>query len=232
MHDDNCFLTLTYDEDNIPDGHTLVKRDLQLFFKRLRKARDGQRIRYYACGEYGERTWRPHYHVLLFGADFFDARMRKQSDSGELVRYDSNELWDLWPSGQHSIGGVTFESAAYCARYAMKKRTGPSADEYYGGRQPEFSLMSRRPGIGADWLAKYGNDVYRHDSVICRGVECKPPRYYDIRWTAEDESRIEQVLRERATDAIGRQFENTLDRRRVRESCAIVRNGIYKRDAI
>lgn len=228
MHEVSSFVTLTYDDEHLPAGGTLVKRDLQLFMKRLRKARD-EKIRFYACGEYGDRTNRPHYHLLLFNCGFADRRLRKRSAGGHDC-YDSAELRELWPAGQNLIGDVTFESAAYVARYVLKKITGPMAEWHYSGREPEFTLMSRRPGIGLPFLEKYGDEIYRHDSCIVRGKECKPPRYYDVKWTERDESRMDQVLKMRRSDAIGQLREQVLERRRVREKCAIARLGLQRRE--
>ena len=96
MHDVSSFVTLTYDNDYLPSGGTLVKRDLQLFMKRLRRSRD-EKIRFYACGEYGDATQRPHYHLLLFGCGFSDQRLRSRSRSGDMDYYDSEQLRAVWP---------------------------------------------------------------------------------------------------------------------------------------
>lgn len=228
MHDVSWFVTLTYDDDHLPQGGTLVKRDLQLFMKRLRKARN-EKIRFYACGEYGDRTQRPHYHLLLFGVDFPDRRLRKRSASG-YDYYDSAELRKLWPAGQNIVGAVTFESAAYVARYVMKKITGDVAEWHYSGREPEFQLMSRRPGIGYPWLVKYGSETYRDDSCIIRGKEVKPPRYYDCKWREHDERRMDYVARLRRTASIGSLREQVLERRVVREAVCRARLGLSKRE--
>lgn len=141
------------------------------------------RVRFFACGEYGERLRRPHYHVLLFGFGFPDKVLFKtsSSSSGPIRTYVSSFLSRLWPYGFSLIGDVTFESAAYVARYVTKKITGAMAAKHYGSLKPEFTVMSRRPGIGAGWLAKYGREVYRRDgsSVVVRGREVAPPRFYD-----------------------------------------------------
>lgn len=229
-HDTSVFLTLTYDDDHLPDGGSLVKRDLQLFMKRVRKARDSP-VRFYGCGEYGDTTYRPHYHVLLFGTDFADKRYHTKSKSGEPL-FTSNELSELWPVGVHSIGAVTFESAAYCARYVMKKITGDLAADHYEGREPEFVNMSRRPGIGAPWLEKYGSEVYTHDSVIVRGIEARPPRFYDNKYELVDAGRMELVRKARRSATCGGRFhpDNTPARRFVRETVANAKVNLYNRD--
>lgn len=172
---DNIFLTLTYDDIHLPDNFSLVKRDLQLFFKRLRKEY-GSGIRYFAAGEYGDKSQRPHYHAIIFNFKPHDGE--NVHLSGRPL-YISRTLARLWPYGFHSYGDVTFESAAYVARYCLKKLTGPLA-ESYGLREPEFALMSRRPGIGSGWFDKYHKDVYPGDRFIIRdGQAMNPPRYFD-----------------------------------------------------
>lgn len=228
MHAVSSFVTLTYDDDHLPKDGSLVKRDLQLFMKRMRKARD-EKIRFFACGEYGDRTNRPHYHLLLFNCWFPDRRLRKRSAGGHDC-YDSAELRSLWPAGQNIIGDVTFESAAYVARYVMKKITGDIAEWHYGGREPEFTLMSRRPGIGLPWLELYGAETYKSDSCVVRGREVKPPRYYDKKYAEIDEARMLDVVLERRADSIGMVREQVLERRRVREKCAIARLGLGRRE--
>lgn len=164
-------MTLTYED--APDS--LVPRDLQLFFKRLRKFFAGERISYFACGEYGEQLGRPHYHALLFGVEFPDKRARYRGSD----LYTSRTLDRLWGLGACMIGAVTFESAAYVARYCVKKITGDQALEHYQGREPEFVRMSTRPGIGQAWFERYGQELEHNDSVVMRGREMKPPKYYD-----------------------------------------------------
>lgn len=185
-HASSLFVTLTYDDAHLPPGETLVKRDLQLFFKRLRKACGP--CRYYAVGEYGSRTFRPHYHALLFGVDFADAVVFSRDDRGVcLLR--SPELESIWGLGFAPFGEVTFESAAYCARYCLTKEAHSFPD-----RLPEFSIMSRRPGIGSLWSFLYGQEVYRHDSCVVRGRASRPPRYYDDRHRLVDDALMDDVV--------------------------------------
>jgi len=177
MHDENCFITLTYKDDPFD----LNYRDFQLFMKRLRKIAPG--VRFYMCGEYGEEFSRPHFHACLFGYNFPD-RVR----FGRSL-FRSAILERLWPHGFSSIGAVTFESAAYVARYILKKVTGDLSDEHYRFvipdtgevivRTPEFCHMSLKPGIGTGWLNKYLSDIYPDGDMVVRGVKTRPPRYYD-----------------------------------------------------
>lgn len=117
MHDDACFITLTYDDDNLPFGETLVLSDWQKFMKRLVK-KNGP-IRFYHCGEYGDDTNRPHYHAILFGYRPDDPELF--STSGETKLYASPSLRNTWGMGHCTFGDATFETAAYVARYITKK---------------------------------------------------------------------------------------------------------------
>lgn len=173
LHHQSHFITLTFNDRNCPDS--LDKRDWQLFAKRVRNR--VSRFRFMMSGEYGELNFRPHYHAIMFGLELDDLEYLRKSPSGENL-YTSRALEECWPYGFVSVGSVTFESAAYVARYVVKKITGPSADAHYQGRVPEFSLMSRRPGIGAGWFDKFKSDVFPSDEVVVRGKAAKPPRYY------------------------------------------------------
>lgn len=177
LHDASSFLTLTYSDEFLPDGGTLVPLDLQLFMKRLRKRFEPQRLRFYACGEYGDENSRPHYHVLLFGMRFPDLVPNSRSKTG-FVLYESALLDALWAKGRAIIGEVTRESAAYTARYCLKKVTGSAADEHYAGRHPEFARMSTKPGIGYGWLQRYETDAFPSAYVVVNGQKYPVPRYY------------------------------------------------------
>lgn len=197
LHEDNSFITLTYSE--VPPGGTLIKRDFQLFMKRLRKHFAPKRVSYFHCGEYGETTRRPHYHAILFGVRFVDQKPFSRAADGSTL-YTSETLARLWPSGHSTVGEVTFESAAYVARYIMKKITGPAQDEKVRKTPnalllkpyerldesgeihtllPEYTTMSLKPAIAKDWYGLYQTDVYPSDEVVVRGKVMKPPKYYD-----------------------------------------------------
>lgn len=190
LYDVNSFITLTYADEYLPQGGSLDRRAFPLFMKRLRKAFGS--VRYFHAGEYGERNGRPHYHALLFGLWFGDAVQVGVSDGG-FPRFESGALSDVWEFGRADIGSVTFESAAYVARYCVKKVTGCAADAHYRGRVPEYATMSRRPGIGFRWFEQFRGEVYRDDSVLARGHEVTPPRYYDKKEFELDEARMEVV---------------------------------------
>lgn len=182
MHDANSFITLTYDDQHLPANRSLVVDHVQKFLKRLRERIKPTRIRFFLCGEYGEKLARPHYHAIIFGYNFPDKL--PFGGSGEFVIYTSALLSDAWGHGFASIGEVSFDSAAYVANYATKKITGKDAAAHYQGRKPEFVVMSRggrqrSGGIGKSWFLQFESDVYPKDEVIVRGHKTRPPRYYD-----------------------------------------------------
>ena len=192
LHKASSFITLTYSDDFLPEDHSLSVVTAQRFMKRLRKAIRPDSIRFFLCGEYGEKTKRPHYHAIIFGHAFPDRIHHRNTKLGQPL-YISETLDKVWPFGYHSIGDVTFKSAGYVARYATKKILGADADEYYCGRVPEFATMSRHPGIGADWFAKYGDDVYPHDYVILDGRKIQPPKFYDMLLEQKDPEMFQRV---------------------------------------
>jgi hypothetical protein len=176
LYEHNCFITLTYDDENLPPGGSLVPEHFVNFMKRLR-FHHGDGIRFFHCGEYGSKLGRPHHHALLFNHDFSDRK--RISSGGKHSLFSSRSLADLWPHGFSSVGNASFQSAGYIARYTLKKVNGPRAVEWYKGRIPEYLTMSRRPGIGRAWIEKYFRDVYPNDSVVVNGSLSKPPRFYD-----------------------------------------------------
>lgn len=240
LHDENCFLTLTYDDKHIPANGQLDKKAFPKFIRRIRKAYHGKRIRYFMAGEYGSRTLRPHYHCILFGFDFND-KVYFTTRKGHRC-YISAELARFWPFGLCEIGDVTFESAAYVARYCVKKRrhysnveevagpigegvTGFGADDI--GFVEEYAQMSRRPGIGAEWIDRFGDEVFRADSVIVNGVECKPPRYYECRYEKVNEERVRAIKRKRDRDRDVE--ESTPERLQAREKVALAKLKLKER---
>lgn len=183
-HEANSFVTLTYDDNNIPKHGSLEYAHLQKFWKRLRKTLG--KIRYYAVGEYGDTTLRPHYHACIFGHAFTEQRT--------ILRQQPTLLWtnpmleNAWGMGHVSVGALTFESAQYTASYVTKKlnnkkkyvRVDEETGELIALVQPR-AFMSLKPAIGRTWLDTYGNQVYAHDQVVINGRAQKPPKYYD-RW--------------------------------------------------
>lgn len=185
----NTYVTLTYADEHLPPFGSLCIRDVQLFMKRLRKGKEPAKVRFFLGGEYGTVNKRPHYHALLFNCGFRDLKLLSKNQTGQLL-YTSDELLSYWQLGHCSVGEVSYESALYCAKYAMKKVTGDDAVCHYEVfdewgelhvRRPEFALMSRRPGIGSGYYERFGNEVVHHDNVIINGKPVKPPRFYDGR---------------------------------------------------
>lgn len=191
LHAQNSFITLTYDDDHLPEFNNLDKEAMPLFFKRLRKALSPKKIRFYYVGEYGDQTGRPHYHALIFGEDFsHDRKIYKQTRRGDFL-YNSAILSSCWRYGFSVVADFSFESAAYVARYCLKKQVG---HQNYSGpdeiacdvatgeiicRVPEFGQPSRRPGIAADFYARFGEDIRRTDFTVMRNKKMLPPRYFD-----------------------------------------------------
>lgn len=178
----NCFITLTYDDEHLPENGTLVKKHFQDFMKRLRK-KYGEGIRFFHCGEYGSKGGRPHYHACLFNFDFPDKyffRISRSEHGAGSPLYRSPSLEKLWTFGFSTIGEVTFESAAYVARYVLKKITGKAAKDVYLHKIPEYVTMSRKPGIAKPWYDKFKFDVYPLDTIVIRGnKKVRPPKYFD-----------------------------------------------------
>jgi len=226
LHANNCFITLTYDDTHLPSDQSLHHRDFQLFLKRLRKKHPGISIRYYMAGEYGENYGRPHFHACIFGLDFHDKKLWKRTPSGSLI-YRSEILETLWPFGYSSIGDLNFESAAYVARYIMKKQTGKQSEKHYQysdlitgeiiQMQPEYNKMSLKPGIGYEWYKKYRSDVYPHDYVVIRGKKVKPPKFYDKKYKTDYPYEYDELLYKREKTAKLYQADNTPQRLAVKE---------------
>lgn len=229
-HTDNIFLTLTYDDSHLPEPFNmitetgvkkspvspLVKRDVQLFIKRLRKRFPEQKIRYFACGEYGSQSMRPHYHLLLFGLRLPDLELLYKNDQS-FSYFTSEIISSLWYpesdsqlpaadrscNGYHIITAVTWETCAYVARYIVKKQTGKNADIYEEFNfPPEFTLMSRRPGIGRQYYEDHKFDLYS-DSEQCyiptdKGKRIiRPNKYYDSLYDYEYQDHFEIISYER-----------------------------------
>lgn len=225
LHEKNCFITLTYSPENLPPDGSLNVEHFKNFMKRLRK-RCGSGVRYLHCGEYGEKFQRPHYHALLFNFDFPDRVLWKQINKQNL--YISKKLEDIWGLGHCSIGDITFESAAYVARYVTKKITGNAALETYttfsyqtgeifNERRPEYQTASKRPAIGREWLEKFQTDVYPDDFVVIRGKRMKPPRYYNARYEIDYPEDYAKIKASRKEAAKAHEHENTWERRLTKE---------------
>lgn len=247
---DSVFVTLTYNDQNLPENGNLDYTDFQKFFKRLKKncqkeliyetqeydpitnepvkvlINPEDQIRFYMCAEYGEKTQRPHFHALIFGWKPTDCYRWRRDQRGYYV-YRSPTLESLWTLGNSELGDVTFESAAYVARYCMKKVTGQLADDYYKrvnldtgeiyNLTPEFNRMSLKPGIGHRWFQKYQTDLYPHDYAVVSGRKTKIPRYYDKKFEELDPSTFQQLKELRIRKAAKNAENNTPERLAVRK---------------
>lgn len=243
LHRQNCFITLTYDNEHIPADTSIRKEELRLFWKRWRKQLK-KSVRYFACGEYGEQSGRPHYHAIIFGYDFADKLPYSQNQDGTYL-YMSEQLQKLWGKGFTTVGEVTFQSAAYVARYAMKKRkgkpdtvdpkTGKTNAEYYQridketgeviNIQPEFCVMSLKPGIGADWLKQYKSDTNK-DFITVERSRQRLPKYYDTLLERMGEDMIQRKAQRRANID---ENERTLERLDSKAKCTEARANQLKR---
>lgn len=216
QHADNSFITLTFDDNNLNPEGSLVKSDFQNFMKRLRK-NTGAKIRYFHCGEYGDQLKRPHHHAILFGYDFTDKKYFKKN--GDYKLYSSDILDKAWQNKGHSlIGEANFETAAYVARYVLKKITGPGADEYYDGRQPEYTTMSRRPGIGSEHYHKYKHEMWPDDFIVMNNKKMKPPLYYEKLLDEEHPETLKQIKSNRIIQAMKHPEFDNLERLYEKES--------------
>lgn len=238
LHGDNCFLTMTYDDDHIPKDYGLDKRHAQLFVKRLRQyawRKWKRRIKFYLCGEYGDKFDRPHYHMILFNLDFVDKKRWKKERGYWL--YISETLDKLWKLGHCQIGDVSFKSCLYVAGYVIDKLDGEKYEDAYVyidkenniyDREREFALQSLRPAIGKDWYEENYLDVYAHDRVISNGHAAKPPRYYDKLAQEDPNSGFDDVHRRRLMRAAGFGEDGTRERLVAREKCARARRELRK----
>ncbi len=238
LYENNCFITLTYNNEHLPPYGSLQKAHFQKFMKRLRKKNPGKRIRYFQCGEYGEKLKRPHYHACLFNYDVPDRKFYKQK--GDVRLYTSETLEGLWPMGFSTVGDVTFKSAAYVARYVMKKVSGNQMEEHYSVvddetgeivlREPEYTTMSLKPGIGAMWFKKYQSDVYPSDEVIIKGRQVKPPRFYDTLYEQAEPNGFNLIKMRREETAEDNAANNTPERLGVREKVQLAQMRNLKRE--
>lgn len=198
QYEHNYFITITYAPEHVPVnkelGNLILEpKDLQDFMKRLRKYYDQnynfQGIRFYACGEYGSTTQRPHYHVLGFNLPIFDIIPLKRTKTREQLYY-SPTIEKIWGKGNVWIGEVNWNTCAYVARYIMKKQKGQNAEQHYmeNGEVPEFVRMSRRPGIGQKYFEDNYEKIYLCDEIVIQkrnrqgqieAHSVKPVRYYD-----------------------------------------------------
>lgn len=236
FHEESCFITLTYNRENLPANYSVDENAFRLFLMRLRKKIYPRQIRFFGCGEYGDKEFRPHYHSIIFGYDFPDKRYHDTTKRGDVL-YTSEILSDLWPYGYHTIGTATWKSAAYTARYTLKKtleddRRPPGAktwaeirayrEAYYDRIHPntgelvrvapEFLRMSRMPGLGAQWAQTFKSDWFPHDFVILKGKQYPVPKFY-LQFLSDDERKFIENHRRVEAQSLYRKMERD-DKRR------------------
>lgn len=237
-NDNNCFLTLTYEEAQLPDDYSLDVRVHQLFMKRLREAVP-HKIRFFACGEYGSEEgahpFQPHYHYLIF--NYRPSDLKLHSKKKDITLYTSSTIQKLWTYGFSTVGNLTYQTAAYCARYVVKKIGGEQAAEHYlrvhpvtGDLcqvKPEFSKQSNRPGIGDGWFETFKSDIYPSDFCVVNGKRHAVPKYY-VKKLAEEERTA--VKRRRKIQSNKQRADATPARLRTRELVQLDRAKQLKRE--
>lgn len=234
------FLTLTYSPEKLPPNGSLVLWHFQDFMKRYRKSLGDWKIRYFHCGEYGEKYKRPHYHAIIFGHEFDDKVLYSYDPETKCRTYTSDKLEKLWQNGFCTIGNVSYESCAYVARYVTKKINGEQADDHYWSLNeetgeirkiiPEYITMSGKPGIGNLWYHKYKKDLYPSDFTILDGVKHPPGKYYDHLLKIDDE-KLHKIIKN-TRRAAGEKYKenNTPERLLVRETIQIKKMSQLKRN--
>lgn len=237
LYDHNHFITLTYSDANLPASKSVDVGTFQSFMKKFRNEY-GSGIRYFHCGEYGDKLARPHYHALLFNVKISDLIPWKKS--ARHLLYVSPKLTELWGLGYCYLGAVTFQSSAYVARYITKKVNGPISEEHYTRIHPEtgevyqvmppYVTMSRRKGLGEKWLEKNWKEVYPADFIVMENKKISPPRYYD-KWLEANYPEIWRKVRSaRMRNAEKHSENNTPERLLVRETVQQRRMSLLLRD--
>ncbi len=238
MWPENSFITLTYDEEHAPWDGSLNKVHFQKFIRRLRKSEPNKTIRYFHVGEYGAELQRPHYHALIFNHDFNQDKYLWSQKEG-INLYRSDKLEKLWPFGFSTVGDLTWETAAYCSRYCLKKITGKEAEEHYTKvstetgelirLEPEYITMSLKPAIGKSWYETYKTDCYPSDFITHRGKKYTIPKYYDKLYQEENEAAFTKIKERRIQKACTHMQDQTKQRLRDRETCQEARAQSLKR---
>lgn len=219
-HSANSFITLTYDNDHLPPSRecinsltgeisespyrSLQKKDFQDFMKRLRSRIDPVRIRFFACGEYGDfaKTGRPHYHAIIFGYDFPDREEFRSNFRGEKY-YRSSLLESVWNKGISCVTDISWDTCAYVARYCLKKRDNDLRYFYDTfNLDPEFTIMSRKPGIARLYYDENKDSIYQDERIILSdekgGKIIRPPKYFDKLYDIEYPEEFELIKSKRS----------------------------------
>lgn len=222
--DSSLFVTLTYDEEHLPENNSLNKKHVQDFIKRLKKqfhSCKANPIRQIYCGEYGTKTKRPHYHAILFNCDFPDKKQHYKSAQGHQV-YTSALLTSLWGLGIAEFGFAEPGSIAYLFKYILKKKsrkekTEPLIIEREGITyevEHEFIEASRNPGIGA-WMRD--SDSIKKGYLTINGVRKKLPKYYK-EWLKTNDPRTAESIADAAYEFASRRPRESELRKKQKEN--------------
>jgi hypothetical protein len=220
-HKDNCFITLTFSNEMLQkreNPHSVDVNDFQKFMKRFRK-KYNKNIRFFHCGEYGEKTYRPHYHALIFGHDF---RIKTKTNTVEKYGkkyplYNSSDLCELWPFGHSTVGELNFDTASYTARYVTKKIKGDVSNIHINPETGEVSKINdvyctmstgrkTGDGIGAKYYHEHKDQIYGNDFIVNgNGIKMKPPRYFDKLYEIDNPDGFEALkkARKQTLDIVG-----------------------------
>ncbi len=245
MHQKNCFITLTYNPENLPEDNSVNVEHWQKFAKKLRKAKGP--FRFLHCGEYGDEEKRPHYHACIFGHDFSEDRVLYEDKENHTL-WTSPQLETIWGMGFCPIGPLNYDTAAYCAAYTQKKITGPTirSGDKSPERQayetmsterkeqqyqrvdsdtgeittvkPEYGTMSRNKGLGQTWFDKYWKDVYPDDFVVIKGKKFRPPKYYDQLLEQQNPELLKKLKVIRKNVSNNQKQDETYERRKIRNT--------------
>ena len=206
-HKYNWYLTLTYDPEHLPENRSLCKSDLQDFWKRLRYYNSkglsflDENFKYFACGEYGDDTLRPHYHALCFGLNLVEDDLVFYKYHNGHPLWNSSLLDSIWQKGFVTVGVLCEATCSYVARYTYKKMTLEPADllDFYNaaGVEREFTVMSRRPGIASEWIKDHWKELYSEGylcySTIDGARRIYPTKYFQSKLESFDKDLFEEV---------------------------------------
>lgn len=224
-HEENSFITLTYDNDHLPKDGSLDISHWQKFAKRLRKNM-GQ-FRFYHCGEYGDKLGRAHLHACIFGHNFHkDSLETRRSQKGHK-QWVNPQLTEIWGKGLVTVSTLCPATALYTASYVIKKKTGPQGAQEYAGRKPPYTTMSRRPGIGKAWYDKFKDDLYPDDFCVRNGQKIRVPTYYDRLLEKENPEVFEEIkkARHRKADLFARNPDQRYAKEKILESQTQIRSN-------
>lgn len=261
-HTENSFITLTFNDESMPSHRSVELRPIQLFFKKLRKSIAPKKIKILWCGEYSPKKTkpvgpfnpdeylgegqRPHYHAIIFNHAFSDQILWTVRNDNNV--YTSDILTGLWGQGYCTTGEVTYESAAYVARYSLKKINGTlkSTQDYKTGLLPyericeitgditevQQEKFHQSNGIGKEHYNNYHSDIYPADHVIINGHATRPPRYYDDLYDIQEPTSMENIKARRINNQEKHKKDNTPGRLLEREKVKMAQLQQLKRDTI